>query len=106
MLEGLTILNQYEANPNGSLFFLGILLAGFALIAVIMNIISKINDKVTYLIAVISFILGITLMFFNDSKETVYEVTIDENVRFIDFYNRYDIIKYRGNIFTIKEKGE
>lgn len=33
-----------------------------------------------------------------------YEVSIDDNVKFNDIVNNYDIIEQRGEIYTIREK--
>ena len=35
-----------------------------------------------------------------------YEVLIDEEVNLIDFYEKYDIIEKKGEIYVIKERGD
>ena len=33
-----------------------------------------------------------------------YEATIDENVPFIEVYEKYDVVKQKGNIWVLKDK--
>ena len=35
-----------------------------------------------------------------------YEVLIDEEVNLVDFYEKYDIIEKKGEIYVIKERGD
>ena len=40
------------------------------------------------------------------SHETVYEVIIDDSVSMTEFIEQYEIVDQRGEIFTIKERGD
>ena len=41
---------------------------------------------------------------FNQKDETVYKVTIDDNVSFKEFQKRYEIIEIEDDIYTVKER--
>lgn len=57
-------------------------------IALIMGIIVMINEQIPFL----------------SKQYNQYEVTVDDNVKFNEFMNKYSIIKVNGNIYTITEK--
>ena len=47
---------------------------------------------------------GVIFLFgFFNSNYIEYEVTIDDNVSFIEFTEKYEILEKNGNIYTIKE---
>lgn len=54
--------------------------------------------------AMIGFLIGAGLsLIIPKGYETVYDVLIDESVSMTEFYEKYEIIDQRGQIFTIKE---
>lgn len=61
------------------------------------------------LISIITILSCILCIFSWSMKEihverTVYEVTIDDTTNFNDFYNKYEILEQRGEIYVITEK--
>lgn len=53
------------------------------------------------LVAILSCVEGIYSML---AKEYTYKVTISDEVNFVEFNNKYEIIDQDGLIYTIKEK--
>ena len=54
---------------------------------------------------VIVFFFGAIFLFgFFNSNHIEYEVTINDNVSFTEFMDRYEILDENGKIYTVKEK--
>ncbi len=58
----------------------------------------------SFLGAIITFLIGIFLMIPFHYKVPEYQVTVSDEVNFNEFYNRYEILEQNGLIYTIKEK--
>ena len=69
-------------------------------VAEIFGILSCIMVAVTIIVAMIWSCSEVP------TGEYRYQVTIDENTNFVEFYNKYDLIKQEGKIYTIEVKGE
>lgn len=69
----------------------------------------RILSMITFALALLSSftMLGVALNVKNFKEPTdkyEYQVTIDESVSMIEFYERYEIINVEGEIYTIREK--
>lgn len=116
MLEGIEILNQMEimAIPEWvdtirtilRILSCSGLVLGWGLLAACEK---KIFSLISFVFALLSSftMLGIALNVKNFKEPTgkyEYQVTIDESVSMIEFYERYEIINVEGKIYTIREK--
>ena len=117
MIDGITVLNSYEVVTKTAFswqgFWIGAsVVAVIAFIAAIMACDSLIEFFIMFGIAgvifgtVFGFIFGIKCMPKNIEYTPEYEVTISDEVSMNDFYNRYEIIEQRGEIYVIREKKE
>ena len=114
MLDGVMLLSSYEEK----IFRYGINLP-IAVIIIISMILyffgfllykrSRWDEGAIFPIMLASIFAFISLMIFlaktkTIGYETIYEVTLEENVNINDFLNRYQIIEHRDKILVIKEK--
>ena len=114
MLEGITILSQTEIFTINEKFKIPTIIA--LIVAVLSVIIAHIvscyfGKTTTYICVVISFIFitifsscGFALFSKTPTGKYEYQVTIADNVSMNDFYEKYEVIKVEGEIYTIKEK--
>ena len=114
-MNGIEILNQYEVVAttgwDWSVFWTDFLFIVF--FTTIIGMFSGLaDDDITFGI-VAGVIIGVLVggivggvQANNTSKTytTEYQVTISDDISLTEFYNRYDIIKQEGKIFTIQEK--
>ena len=107
-MNGIDILNSYDMieyswgySPSG---------LGFATFALICFLFFVYYSKRHNLIAIVPMILLIlfsilTISSFSHAQKetiTIYEVTISDEVKYNDFYNIYEVIEKRGEIYEIK----
>ena len=115
MIDGITVLNTYEVVTKTAFswqgFWIGAsIVAVIALIAAIMACDNLVEFFTIFGIAgvifgtIFGFVFGISLMPKNIEYVSEYEVTISDEVSMNDFYNRYEIIEQRGEIYVIREK--
>lgn len=108
-MEGVNILNIIESNsvPGGIfLLVIGGLFALGAIITIIMGILNEPPEfialgTVSGLLALIMIAGGIDILC---NSKTKYEVTIDNNVNFTEFTNKYEVVEQRGQIYVITER--
>lgn len=113
MMTGVTILNTIEVVITGNIA-LGLIVGGFVGCALfgILLIVSSYNDNLffTWLSGICCLISACCIVAggFSSPKfhHYEYEVLIDEEVNLVDFYEKYDIIEKKGEIYVIKEKEE
>lgn len=110
-MDGINVLNVYEYVTNdgtlmGVLFIVTIILAivsfGLALVGGVKG-----NGGCTYGFAFVVCLIFCTILLvngFDTRTETRYEVTIDEDVEFKTFTEKYDVIEQRGQIYVIRER--
>lgn len=110
-MEGVNILNIIENSNSvsagivllvfGGLIALGLILSIMA--AIILNEASDLIplSPVCGLLAFIMIVGGIDILC---NSKTKYEVTIDNNVNFTEFTNRYEVVEQRGEIYVITER--
>lgn len=102
MIEGVEILSTCQS------YGWELLVASIVyLILPILNIIIVCSEKYTrqfVIPCIIALFFGAIFLFeFFNSNHTEYEVTINDNVSFTEFMDRYEILERNGNIYTIKE---
>ena len=115
MLDGITVLNSFEVvsktvfNWNG--FWIGAIVGALICLMVCVIASSDIKDfLITFSIAfivvgsLVGFFFGGAVMDKPTEYEARWEVTIEDSVSMNDFYNRYEIIEQRGEIYVIREK--
>jgi len=123
MLEGIKIIKtltetKYTYGIINLIGGIALLVVGLILLSIIIVCITdlfkhkKIDDLGSFIMCVI---LGVFLIlssistignYFTRTQYTTtkYQVIIDDNVKYNDFVNRYDIISHDGDIYTIKDK--
>ena len=102
MIEGVEILSMRQ-NYEWALLIMPILY----LIISILSIIIAAKDRRTsqfVFFGIIAFFCVILFFGFFNSNYTEYEVTINDNVSFTEFMDRYEVLDKNGDIYTIKEK--
>lgn len=108
MTPGINILAEYTAGgmPVGAVFILSLL----SLFCLIVGILLTIDDSPGKVItfgfatgfAIVAIILGVSA----EPEHTQYKVTITEDVKLVEFLERYEILDTEGEIYTIREVTE
>lgn len=112
MIDGITVLSQSEImiTPNWTYIIIIITLIAFAVSMITTASFHHNRIKTIFEISSICFfilfIVGLFCMVFveNPTGEYTYKVTISDEVNFVEFNNKYEIIDQDGLIYTIKEK--
>ncbi len=116
-MNGITILNEttITLEPLAILFtIMVIILSGIAFLISIIGIILSIKNRdsdcliVSVIGTLLSMLFGTILILRFDYKcnhpVTQYEVLISDEVNFNEFYQKYEIIEQRGEIYVIQER--
>lgn len=115
MIDGITILNQYEQVVTDwqwtPLCTAIVVIAAVVVIGVIpvVSALLDASDFVFDLFEIIA-VIATAVILYNSIGEVeterynIYEVTIDESVSLNEFYNKYEIIDQHGKIYEIKER--
>ena len=111
-MSGINVLNKTQIMETPSwvytLFFAGLI---SVVIGIVFLISVKKNNFKSFIIGLVLFIIGLVLI--NAPTEYAdimptgkyqYEVTIDENVSFVDLNNKYNVIEQRGDIYVLEDK--
>ena len=113
MMDGITILHQYETgHPDvGLQIFCGLII--ICIIGLLIwDVIGRIRHThrvhfsavdITFLSIVATAMLGLILYIGSWQPHTEYKVTIDESVPYIEFMENYKVINQEGDIYTIRE---
>lgn len=115
MLDGITILNSYEIVTKTAFSWQGFwfgasIVAVIALIAAILGSDNLAEFLFIFGVAgvifglVFGFVFGMRVMPKNIEYTPEYEVIVSDEVSMNNFYNRYDVIEQRGDIYVIREK--
>ena len=110
-MEGITILHEYTAGgPDIGCA----ILAGLVSLAILAVIIFAIYLRIkkaekfsfgTWIVLSLA-LFGIIAGFIGSVKRpsyTEYMVLLDNNIRYVEFTNTYEVIKQEGEIYTIRE---
>ena len=108
-MDGVTILNSYEYITNSfTIWILVILCILFfqistaALFALIKYGYDTWKKPVLFVVFItLTIIFGCLIP--KSKYETYYQVTVDDSVSMNEFTSKYDIIKVKGKIYTVKE---
>ena len=116
-MDGVTILNTITENVSNTAGLVAILI--FSIVEIIISFIAiipvsnKFSEFNGFVIAfVITGIAGILFVIVSilelnappQEPQTLYEVTISDEVSFKDFTSKYEIIEQRGEIYVVKER--
>jgi ABC-type transport system involved in multi-copper enzyme maturation permease subunit len=116
MLEGIKVLNQTEIMTDCTWAeIIGFIFCGIAIIGLIAFFVLSVcyADEKALGIAMVAEILGVIICAFffllsvtlkQPTGKYEYEVTIDDSVNMIAFYERYEVIEVSGKIYTIRER--
>lgn len=122
-IDGITVLNEIPITKQSPIwataFWIVIIIFAITIsITVLFSWIdtktSKNTEAAAKIFWILSWIMGgvtiIVAIFWScievPTGEYRYQVTIDENTNFVEFYEKYDLIKQDGKIYTIEVKGE
>lgn len=102
MIEGVEILSMRQ-NYEWVFLIMPILYLIISILSIIIAFREKRASQFVFF-GIIAFFCVILFFGFFKSNYIEYEVTIDDNVSFIEFTEKYEILEKNGNIYTIKEK--
>ena len=106
-MEGVRILNEISSISEdvwisiGLFILIGIVVLLYGLTSCDFDRRSKIGMS---LVSLVPFIIAIIVFFTNYLSPMKYEVIIDDNVKLVEFEEKYRIIERRGNIYVVEER--
>lgn len=116
-MDGVTILNTITENVSNTAGLVVVLIFSIAVIILSFIAIIAVSDKfsefngfvIPFVITGIAGILFVMVSILElntppQEPQTLYEVTISDEVSFKDFTSKYKIIKQRGEIYVVKER--
>ena len=113
MIDGIVVLGEsYLKNNDPNAYMTNSYLALLGIFIICIIGIFLVYNKSRILVAlgicmIIVSLLSIGFLSFyrhSDSDIKAYKVTISEDVRFVDFNNKYEVISKEDNIYTIIDK--
>lgn len=110
-MQGVTILNTVYSQKSAAIALLLFAAFGLAFSAVIffVNLTSTPKNRsfTAGFLSVVLFLCSLTVLavgcIVNQEKDISYEVTVDDSVSLAEFYEHYEVINKRGDIWTVKE---
>ena len=115
-MDGVTILNIITENASNTdglvvalIFSIAITILSFFAIIVVSDKFSEFDGFtipfiVTGIFGILFVIVSILELNTPQELQTLYEVTISDEVSFKDFTSKYEIIEQRGEIYIVKER--
>lgn len=110
-MEGIEILQTIEVVTHNDAWVVGIIVFGVLFICFLIFILSNLEygaGDVSSISILVSFLIFVTVCVvgFIKSKKIEYKylVTIDENVRVVEFFDKYEMIDHSDRLYTIKER--
>ena len=114
-MDGITVLSQSEITTKPCWIWIFLFVSLFVIIlgVVLATICASFNKKIGIKLGTVFTIFGIVLFFIDwicgaiikvPTRKYTYKVTISDEVNFVEFNNKYEIIDQDGLIYTIKEK--
>ena len=116
-MDGVTILNTITENVSNTdclvvllIFSIVVIIFSFIAIIAVSDKFSEFNGFViAYIITGIAGILFVIVLILElnappQEPQTLYEVTISDEISFKDFTSKYEIIEQRGEIYIVKER--
>ena len=102
MIEGVEILSMRQ-NYEWVLLIMPILYLIISILSIIIAFRGKRASQFVFF-GIIAFFCVILFFGFFKSNYIEYEVTINDNVSFTEFVDRYDVLDKNGEIYTVREK--
>lgn len=86
--------------------FIAIIFAIFLIIVSIICMVDGTEGEIFVIAAIFVGMLGLFIFAHAKPAKTIntYSVIIDDSVSMTEFYDRYDVLKVQGKIFTITER--
>lgn len=111
MLDGITLLDTGTkvVSYTWGWSWGGFIATIFAIFLIVVSIICMIDGTGGEIFVIAAIFVGMLGLFiFAHAKPaktiTIYSVIIDDSVSMTEFYDRYDVLKVQGKIFTITER--
>lgn len=104
-MTGINILAEYTAGgmPVGAVVILSLLSVFGLFVSVLLTVDDSPGKVITFGFAtgfaIVAIILGVSA----EPEHTQYKVTITEDVKLVEFLERYEILDTEGEIYTIRE---
>lgn len=106
MPEGITVLMQEEIySPNIAAMVI-VFIVSVIVLLVIENYFNVYIDAAIWFLACIFIAVIVGAVLSKPSGTYKYKVLIDDNVRFVEFHNLYEVIDQDGDIFTVEERNK
>lgn len=104
-MTGINILAEYTAGGMtvGAVVTLGLLSVVGLIVSIILTIEDSLGKEITFGLATGFAVLAISLGVFAEPEHTQYKVTISDDVKLVEFLERYEILDTEGEIYTIRE---
>ena len=104
-MTGIEVLAEYTAGgmPVGAVVTLGLLSVVGLIVSVILTIEDSPGKEITFVFATGFAVLAISLGVSAEPEHTQYKVTISDDVKLVEFLERYEILDTEGEIYTIRE---
>ena len=105
LMTGINILAEYTAGgmPVGAVVALSLLSVVGLFVSVLLTIDDSPGKAITFGLATGFAIVAISLGVSADPEHTQYKVTISEDVKLVEFLERYEILDTEGEIYTMRE---
>jgi hypothetical protein len=108
LMNGVQVLSERAVNIGDTLT-IGIIFLGLAFLCLIITIIDIIYDKSPVEIFILgTFIFGLfgaILIIDNNPQHYIeYKVTINDNITYKEFTDKFEVISQEGKIYTVKLK--
>ena len=101
----MTILYTYNAyNSLEAIGFIVFIVFGIVLTILAAVSVALCDEYTIGVIMAVAAILALFLAFKMPATDTMYKITIDDNVTAKELYEQYEIISQEGLIYTVKDK--
>lgn len=104
-MTGINILAEYTAGglPDVALALLSLAVIGFLIVAFYLTVEDLPGGIVAWGFATGFFVVIISIYINAEPDHTRYKVTISEDVKLVEFLERYEILDTEGEIYTVRE---
>ena len=103
-MKGVTILDTYRVLTFNS--FMSIFITSLIILLSIIIFISVLNDFNIgiFILSFLGLLFGVISLplSIKNKYDTYYKVTINEDVKFVEFNNTYELIRQEGELYTVQ----
>ncbi len=105
LMPGINILAEYTAGglPDVAIAVLSLMMIWCLIVALYLTAENLPGGIVAYVLATGLFVIIINMSINAEPDHTRYKVTISEDVKLVEFLERYEILDTEGEIYTIRE---